>query len=116
VNVDYTDLLHIRELTENLTTASRTSSGIEVSDTFAKDMDDLLDLSVAEYLRQKGLAGVETLTYDDKLCLIQTVEERGLFRIRGAVNRLADLLNVSRASIYNYRASLKDERPTTDNE
>ena len=45
--------------------------------------------------------------YKDKLRLIQALEERGLFDIRGAVNRVADLLDVSRATIYNYRSSPK---------
>jgi predicted transcriptional regulator YheO len=43
---------------------------------------------------------------EDKRRLIEAVEERGLFKLRGAVSRLAEILNVSRASIYNYRGSL----------
>jgi predicted transcriptional regulator YheO len=49
------------------------------------------------------------MNYDDKLRLIQALEARGLFRIRGAVSRVADLLSVSRASVYNYRSSLKND-------
>ncbi len=45
------------------------------------------------------------------------IEKHGLFQLRGAAQRLADMLNVSRASIYNYRASIRDDihklTPTT---
>jgi len=71
----------------------------------------LIGQALANFLQQEGIASVEAMSYDDKLRLIQRVEARGLFQIRGAVNRVADLLSVSRASIYNYRASLKNGSP-----
>jgi len=52
-----------------------------------------------------------------KLRLMAVIEKHGLFQLRGAAQRLADMLNVSRASIYNYRASIRDDihklTPTT---
>jgi len=108
IMVDYTDLRQMRGLVEKLSTALATSSDMIVSDTFARDTADLLDHAVAGFLRQRHIPDIEAMSYEEKLCLIKTVEERGLFKIRGAVNRLADMLNVSRASIYNYRASLKN--------
>jgi predicted transcriptional regulator YheO len=112
VNVDYSDLIHARELLDKLATSTQNVSALVVDDTFAKDVDDLIDLSVTEFLRQEGVQSVEAMGYEDKLRLIQTLEERGLFRIRGAVNRVADMLDVSRASIYNYRSSLRQELST----
>ncbi len=108
IMVDYTDLQQMRGLVDKLSTALATSSGMVISDTFARDTADLLDHAVAGFLRQHNISAIEAMSYDEKRCLINTVEERGLFRIRGTVNRLADMLNVSRASIYNYRASLKN--------
>jgi predicted transcriptional regulator YheO len=106
--VDYSDLLQVRDLIDKLTAPPRESSDLVVSDTFARDIDELIDLSVANFLRQEGLSSVEAMRQEDKICLIQALEERGLFQVRGAVNRVADHLNVSRASIYNYRSSLKN--------
>ncbi len=106
INVDYTDLIQAHDLLEKLTGPTRASSELVVTDTFARDVDELIELAAANFLHEEGLTSVEAMSYEDKLRLIQRVEARGLFQIRGAVNRLADLLNVSRASIYNYRASL----------
>ncbi|MEW5961065.1 MAG: PAS domain-containing protein [Chloroflexota bacterium] len=108
INMDYSELLQVRELIDKLTAPPRDSSEFVVSDTFAKDVDELIELSVANFLHEERLAGVATLRQEDKLRLIHTLERRGLFQIRGAVNRVADLLNVSRASIYNYRSSQKN--------
>jgi predicted transcriptional regulator YheO len=108
INVDYSEHLQVRDLLEKLTTPVRESAELVVSDTFAKDIDELIELAVANFLHQEAIAGVDTMTHDEKLRLIELVEARGLFQIRGAVNRMADILNVSRASIYNYRATLKN--------
>jgi predicted transcriptional regulator YheO len=109
INVDYSGLAQARDFLDKLAAATRTVSDLVVSDTFARDMDNLMDLSVANFLRREAIPSVEAMSYEDKLRLIELVEQRGLFRIRGAVNRLADLLNVSRASIYNYRSSLRGD-------
>jgi predicted transcriptional regulator YheO len=109
INVDYSDLIHARDLLDKLATSTRHVSDLVVTDTFAKDVGDLIELSISEFLRQEGIEGVEALGNKDKLRLIQELERRGLFDIRGAVNRVADLLDVSRATIYNYRSNLKNE-------
>ena len=110
INVDYSDLTHARDLLDKLATSTQNVSDLVITDTFAKDVGDLIELSVSEFLRQEDVQSVEAMGYEDKLRLIQSLEERGLFRIRGAVNRVADVLDVSRASIYNYRSSLKQKK------
>ena len=109
INVDYSDLIHARDLLDKLATSTRNVSDLVVTDTFAKDVGDLIELSISEFLRQEDIESVEAMGYKDKLRLIQALEERGLFKIRRAVNRVADLLDVSRATIYNYRSNLKNE-------
>lgn len=109
INVDYQDLIHARQLLNKLATSTQNVSDLVVTDTFAKDVDDLIGLSISEFLRQEGIRDIEALGSRKKLRLIQVLEERGLFQIRGAVNRVAGLLDVSRATIYNYRSNLKNE-------
>lgn len=109
INVDYQDLIHASQLLDKLATSTRNVSDLTVTDTFAKDVDDLIELSISEFLGQEGIRSIETLGVKEKMYLIQVLEERGLFQIRGAVKRVAGLLDVSRATIYNYRSNLKDE-------
>ncbi len=114
INVDYQDLNHARQLLNKLATSTQNVSDLMVTDTFAKDVDDLIGLSISEFLRQEGIQSLEALGAGEKSRLIQTLEERGLFQIRGAVNRVAGLLDVSRATIYNYRSNLKNDAPSSE--
>jgi predicted transcriptional regulator YheO len=107
INIDYSGLLQARDLLERLADSTRTVIDAGITDTFARDMDDLIDLSVADFLHQENIPGVDQMSSDDKLRLVYSLEERGLFKVRGAVNRVADLLNVSRATVYNYRSTIK---------
>lgn len=107
INVDYSGLQEACKLLDQLAASSRTVSDLVVSNTFAKDLDDLIELSARNYLIQKKLPNFEALSYEEKLDLVELFEIQGLFKIRGSAQRVAELLNVSRASIYNYRANLK---------
>lgn len=109
INIDYQGLNQAYALLEKLTISARQAPDHIVQNTMAKDMDDLIDLSVSTFLRQEGIPNIEALSQNDKLRIIEIAEERGLFQLRGAAQRLADILNVSRASIYNYRANVKEK-------
>jgi predicted transcriptional regulator YheO len=43
----------------------------------------------------------------EKLEVVHTLEGEGIFLIRGAVDYVADVLGVSRPTIYNYLSELK---------
>ena len=105
VNVDYSGLLQVRTLLEHFTAPAREVPSFVVRDTLAKNLDELIEHSVSAFLRQNGTPRIEMMSQEDKLRLVAIIENHGLFQLRGAAQRLADMLNVSRASIYNYRAS-----------
>ena len=111
VNIDFDELNQAFNILERFTAPAREISNLVVQDTWARDLDELINHSVSAYLRQTGVPGIEAMTQDDKIRLVEIVEERGLFKLRGAAKQLAGLLNVSRASIYNYRASVRGKNP-----
>jgi predicted transcriptional regulator YheO len=111
INVDYSKLREACSLLDQLSTSTRTVSDLVISNTFAKDLDNLIELSARNFLTQKNLTDFEGLSYEEKLQLVEIFEGQGLFNIRGSAQRVAELLNVSRASVYNYRANLKVDLP-----
>ncbi len=117
VNVDYSGILQARTLLEHLTAPAREVPSLVVRDTLAKNLDELIEHSVSAFLRRNEIPRIEMMSQEDKLRLMAVIEKHGLFQLRGAAKRLADMLNVSRASIYNYRASIRDDihklTPTT---
>ncbi|MBN1264210.1 MAG: PAS domain-containing protein [Anaerolineales bacterium] len=104
INMDYDHILQMKAIVDSLTSVFQQKSDLLISNTFARSLDELLQNTVREFLQQESIHSIDELTLQDKQHLIEIVEDRGLFKIRGAAQRLADLLNVSRASIYNYRA------------
>lgn len=109
INIDYFDLNQAFAFLDRYSAPVRKGPDRGVQVTLAKNMDDLIKNAVSEYLHQEGISDIEAMTQDDKQRLVETVEERGLFKIRGSSKRLANLLNISRASIYNYRANAKEK-------
>jgi predicted transcriptional regulator YheO len=109
INIDYDELKEISKMLDRLIAPAKKAPDLVVQDTWAKDVDELIKLSVTSYMRQEGIPNTEDLTQEDKLIMVDGMEKQGLFKIRGAATRLAEILNVTRASIYNYRASVKEK-------
>jgi predicted transcriptional regulator YheO len=106
INMDFSPLQQVQAILANFMTSPIPASNAVVQNSLARDLDELLRNTVAHFLQTEQIPSVEQLTLHDKVRLIDQVETLGLFKMRGAAQRLADILNVSRASIYNYRAGL----------
>lgn len=108
VNVDYSGLLQARTILEDFIAPAREAPIFVVHDTLAKNLNELIEHAVATFLRQNEIPHIEMMSQEDKLRLMALIEKNGLFQLRGAAQLLANMLNVSRASIYNYRACIRD--------
>ncbi|MCP8893702.1 PAS domain-containing protein [Shinella daejeonensis] len=73
---------------------------------FSGDWRAAIDDAVHVWLRAEGLS-LPGLRRDDRVALTAALDTRGLFHTRNAVDHLAALLGVSRASIYNYLADAR---------
>ena len=109
INVDYSKLLQAFTLLDHLTAPARELPNFVVRDTLAKNLDELIEHTISSFLRKNEIPSIELMSQEDKLRLVEVIEIHGLFQLRGAAKRLADILKVSRASIYNYRASVRDD-------
>ncbi|MBN1314768.1 MAG: PAS domain-containing protein [Anaerolineales bacterium] len=77
-----------------------------VPELFKPDVESMLDIHIQEVLEQSATP-VSLMKKDDKLKVVQELDERGIFMIRGSVSRVANALNVSRYTIYNYLDEIK---------
>ena len=109
INIDYDELKQLSKTLERLIAPAKEVPNLVVQDTWAKDVDELINLSVTAYMRQEDIPKIEDMTREEKLMLVDGIEKKGLFKIRGAAKVLAEILHVTRASIYNYRASVKEK-------
>lgn len=76
---------------------------------FQDDWKEKINLFVSEYLKEKGI-GLKLLNKEMKKDLINSLHREGAFKAKNAATYVADVLDLSRATIYNY-LRVKNENP-----
>ncbi|MCL6509556.1 MAG: PAS domain-containing protein [Anaerolineae bacterium] len=98
VNLDVTDLVAARNVINALVHTKDEGRTIE---TFSDNIFDTVQAVLAETLYETGRS-LHGMSREDKVELIHRLEAKGLFQIKKAVPIVADLLSLSRATVYNY--------------
>ncbi len=78
-------------------------------ETFVKDIDEILDNIISKAIKEVGKP-VSLMQKEDNLRVVEIIDEKGGFMIKGAIDLLAQRLNVSRYTIYNYLEELKAKK------
>lgn len=107
INLDYSGLNQVQELINVFTTSSRMAVLQDISDELPKDLDDLIKLSIKRVRSQENPYDIRAVSNDEKMRIVKGLDEQGVFKLRGAVNKIANMLDISRASVYNYRSQSK---------
>lgn len=68
---------------------------------FKDDWREKINLYVSDYLSKEGLT-LKMLSKEKKRDLIQTLHREGAFKAKNAATYVADVLDLSRATVYNY--------------
>jgi D-arginine utilization repressor len=72
---------------------------------FKNDWKEKINIYVSSYLKQHALR-LESLDKNEKKKLLHALHEEGAFNTKNAASYVADVLQISRATVYNY---LKDK-------
>lgn len=81
-------------------TISDPSNHREIDTSDAADVDGILETLIQNSLYRQ-LGSEENLTKERRFAVVRELEEKGTFLIKGAVSRVANVLNVSKFTIYN---------------
>lgn len=76
-------------------------------ETFAHSPQAVID-NIFDRLMAGAQGPVDDLSRQDRLELVQGLDEAGVFSLRGATQIVADLLRVTRATVYTYRRVIRD--------
>ena len=76
---------------------------------FADNLDGLLE-KVFTKAQEKLGKPIEKMQKDDKLEVVRYLQKKGVFLIKGNIDKIANKLNVSRYTIYNYLSEIKPEK------
>lgn len=106
INFDVSSLLYaaanVNGLINDLVGLEQNDAGDGDGDEFfAKDVTEALENITRQTILKSGLKVAE-MQKEDKVRVVMELDKRGVFLIKGAVDRLAATLGVSRYTIYNY--------------
>ncbi|MFF3248722.1 transcriptional regulator [Streptomyces sp. NPDC002870] len=101
INLDITAVNQAHALVGEL--AGVAGSAAVPTTTFADDIDSVVDAIVDAHQLRQNKAWPE-LSRAERLELFRSLDNRGVFAVRGAAQQVADRLGISRASAYSYLA------------
>ncbi|MDN5352990.1 MAG: hypothetical protein PWQ12_1911 [Clostridiales bacterium] len=104
INFDITDMISARNVMNEL--CKLDENEIEAIGEINKVSDVLYDL--VESTVHKFGRPVIYLTKDEKVTIVKDLEDKGVFLIKGAIDYVADALQVSRYTIYNYLDGIRE--------
>lgn len=111
INYDITNLLINKDQLESLVSFGDRPQPIEGNELFASDITDVFESMISQSIKNMGVS-VTLMQKDDKLRVVRELDFKGTFLIKGAIDKVAAMLGVSRYTIYNY---LEQERSKKNN-
>lgn len=104
VNLDISGLVQVQHWLQDLMGPLEAGPHEE----FEGSVDTVLDRLIQDSVRTTGKE-VSDLTREDKVAIISYLENKGAFLIRYSVDRIAELLSISKYTIYNYLEGIKSK-------
>jgi predicted transcriptional regulator YheO len=83
--------------------------GDQSVEVFARDVDELAAHLIHQAIVQQGVP-VDLMKKEHKLTVVRSLQARGMFLLRDAVEMIASSLLVTRFTIYNYLNEIADEK------
>jgi len=77
-------------------------------ETFSDSLDELIDRLFTKAQQVVG-KDINKMQKEDKIAMIRYLQKHGIFLVKDAIERIAEKLNVSRFTIYNYLSEIKPE-------
>lgn len=102
-NADLTDYQILHAALGRLISPS--TPGKEQSEDRRPNLDEMIEEIVAESIQRAGIP-VSLMDKAEKLKVVSELTKRGVFMIKGAVERVAQALGVTRFTVYNYLEAL----------
>lgn len=110
INFDMTALLQAQTVLHELTL----STGLpyineeDMTEHYANNMEEVFEAMIKEVLLLFPMT-VEQMKKEEKVEMIRELDERGIFLMQGASERIAALLHVSKQTVYNYLDAVRKQ-------
>lgn len=104
INYNITDFMMAASVLNDFIT-----TGTEVRETYASDINDLLKNLLEESVQIVGKP-VPFMQKEDKMKALEFLDERGVFNVKRAADRVAAYLDVSKYTVYNYLDEIRTSK------
>lgn len=104
INYSVQEFFALKAITEQLTT-SRSVLQLESEakkEYFARNVEDFVEHTLEDVLTRKEGKDITQLTKDERIEIIRELDATGIFSVKGTVEKLAERMNMSKFTIYNY--------------
>jgi predicted transcriptional regulator YheO len=105
LNYDISEMLVASNFLREFTTTDD-----QIEEHFATDINDVITKILDDALETMGNA-VLFGDKDDRVKLVQLLNEKGVFSVKGSIDRIANLFGVSRVTVYGYLNEVQALKP-----
>lgn len=107
VNMDVSVFTRYREALDVFLNNDDQNISTQKQSLFKDDVYEQINTFVQQYCRQHQL-NIECLSREENQLLLQKLKTHGAFKGKNATNYIARILNISRATVYNYLKQIED--------
>ncbi len=110
INQDMTDFVVLSKLAEEMTSFQETAQcSRQTEEQFAHDINEVMEKIVNSELElmKKPAAYMQK---EEKLAVVDRLESRGIFNVKGAVEYVAERLGVTNFTVYNYLKTVRSPK------
>jgi predicted transcriptional regulator YheO len=101
INYDMTQLSLVESFLQGFTQISEVETVTREEETFPISVTELMDQMIEEGIKDIGKS-IPLMSKEEKIRFVTILDHMGLFLIKGAVQEIAEQLDVSKYTIYNY--------------
>lgn len=102
INFDITSFSMLNQVIKEFTAVFDTEeNGNHLDESYAKNIDEVFHHLISSVTLEIGVP-IPEMSRNERIRFVQKLEERGAFLIQGSGDRIANVLGVSKQTIYNY--------------
>lgn len=112
INLDITELVGVQRVMNDLMKVSGTDIGVKLADSGEEVINivsSVLKDIVNETIQNNGKP-IIYLSKEEKVGIVEILDQKGAFLIKGAIDYVAEVLCVSRYTIYNYLDEIRETK------
>jgi predicted transcriptional regulator YheO len=106
INLDVTDYLNAIQTISAFAGGLKSGESEKISAKIAYSVDETVDSLFEQAVEEIGKRPA-TMTTNEKVKLVKSLEDKGAFQIKGVVNQVAIRLGVSNFTVYNYLKKIR---------